>query len=416
MDDKNNNKQFRIYDESQKYIRLSVDETIARKYNNWKDWYCSAGIRGLYIDYDGNVWVCNTASSKFNRFNYDEWKTTYMKYIGHYGNDVPSEWQSTGEKWIKLNNEYLKTKNAFKKIIPVTSEGKKGNPGFIGNIYEIIDFTKTWFICPWESCSCGADVVLSKAKTKAHRGVLAVTNKGWAGKELTIDDLVENISEPIGVETHFPVPYQVLWDLSRKCNYDCSYCWPSVHNNTDEHKDYNLLLNTVDNIIQNWANHNTIRWNFGGGEPTLHPNYKDLMKYLKDSDQYTMVTSNGTRDYKYWTELSNYMNSILLSAHFDGLLTEKEEDRFVRNVEVICKNFELRDDDHWLEIKLMAPPQHFDRALRLREKILGLNLLNKIGANNRINGFMSLVPIRSLHNSGVVVNYTDNQLEFLRNQ
>jgi hypothetical protein len=110
------------------------------------------------------------------------------------------------------------------------------------------------------------------------------------------------------------------------------------------------------------------------------------------------------------------MNSILLSAHFDGLLTEKEEDRFVRNVEVICKNFELRDDDHWLEIKLMAPPQHFDRALRLREKILGLNLLNKIGANNRINGFMSLVPVRSLHNSGVVVDYTDKQLEFLRNQ
>ena len=63
MDDVNTNKQFRIYDQTEKYIRLSVDETIARGLNKWQNWQCSAGVRALYIDFDGNLWICNTASA-----------------------------------------------------------------------------------------------------------------------------------------------------------------------------------------------------------------------------------------------------------------------------------------------------------------------------------------------------------------
>ena len=74
MHDANTNKQFRIYDKTSKYIRLSVDETIARNLNRWQDWQCSAGVRGLYIDFDGNLWICNTASAKLDRFNTPGWE------------------------------------------------------------------------------------------------------------------------------------------------------------------------------------------------------------------------------------------------------------------------------------------------------------------------------------------------------
>jgi organic radical activating enzyme len=410
MDDINTNKQFRIYDQTEKYIRLSVDETIARGLNKWQDWQCSAGVRALYIDFDGNLWICNTASSKLDRFNFNEWRTLLK-------NNTPKV--ITEEWWpIKhqLGLDYRKTKDAFKKVLEPTQENKDTYPGFLGNIFDGYDLPTAWFKCPWNSCGCGADVIVSKAKSSMYKMMLSVTNNSWEGKEHTLVDVVDEISEPVAVEMNFPIPYQILWDLGRRCNYDCSYCWTSVHNRTDDHKDIDLLIKTADNLITNWADNNSIRWNFGGGEPTLHPNFLEFLKFLNDRKQWTMVTSNGTRDHKYWAEAAKYLNSINLSAHFDGLKDEKDEDRFVRNVEAICKHFDEHDDDHWLEVKLMAPPQHLERALKMREKIKALGTLDKPGANGRIKGVLSLVPIRSMGDSGALVNYTDEQLEVFKNQ
>ena len=409
-DDVNTNKQFRIYDQSEKFIRLSVDETIARGLNKWQDWQCSAGVRALYIDFDGNLWICNTASAKLDRFNFDGWRAILKQHKP----DNPTE------AWWPIQNqmglEYRKTKEAFRKVLDNTAENKKLFPGFLGNLYSGYELPTSWFKCPWDSCGCGADVILSKAKTTMYKSVLAVTNGSWAGKKQTLVNVTDKIDDPVAVEMNFPIPYQILWDLGRRCNYDCSYCWTSVHNRTDDHKDYNLLINTVNNIVDNWSNNESIRWNFGGGEPTLHPEFLNLLKHLKSRNQWTMVTSNGTRDHKYWSEAVKYLNSINLSAHFDGLKDEKDEDRFVRNVEAICKHFDENDDDYWLEVKLMAPPQHLDRALKMREKIKALGTLDRPGANGRIKGVLSLVPIRSMGDSGTLVNYTEEQLEFFRNQ
>ena len=410
MDDINTNKQLRFYDSTEKYIRLSVDETIARSLNQWQGWQCSAGVRALYIDFDGNLWICNTASSKLDRFNDDGWKEVLFK-------NSPEE---ITEAWWPIKNamglEYRKTKEAFKKILDNTEENKKLYPGFLGNIFEGYELPKSWFKCAWESCGCGADVIVSKAKSTMYKTVLSVTNNNWEGKESTLADVVEIITDPVAVEMNFPIPYQILWDIGRRCNYDCSYCWTSVHNRDDDHKDFDLMKKTADNLIDNWAMSNSIRWNFGGGEPTLHPQFLNFLKYLKDKNQWIMLTSNGTRDHKYWAEAVKYLNSINLSAHFDGLLDDKDEDRFVRNVDVICKYFDEHDDDHWLEIKLMAPPRYIDRALKLRDKIKSLGTLDKPGANGRIKGILSLVPIRSLGDSGILVNYTEEQLNLFKNQ
>ena len=416
MDDINTNKQFRIYDATEKYIRLSVDETIANGLNDWKYWQCSAGVNGLYIDYDGNVWICNTASSKLNRFNYDAWHKIIWSNIEQYGENVPEEWTKNGYKFKEINIEFNKTKEAFKRILENTDENKKSYPGFLGNIFDGYDLPKSWMKCPWNSCGCGADVILSKAKSEMYKLMLSVTNDGWDGKENTSHNVVNKISDSVAVEMNFPIPKQILWDLGRKCNYDCSYCWTSVHNRTDDHKDFDLLVSTSNKLIDEWAQHESIRWNFGGGEPTLHPRFLDFLKHLKSRNQWTMVTSNGTRDHKYWAELAQHINSINLSAHFDGLQDEHDEDRFVRNVEVICKHFDEHNDDHWLEIKLMAPPQYIDRALRLKNKIESLGTLNVLGANNRIKGVLSLVPIRSLGDSGTLVEYPEEQLEIFKNQ
>jgi organic radical activating enzyme len=286
----------------------------------------------------------------------------------------------------------------------------------LGNIVDGFDINKEWIKCKWQNCGCGADVVLSKVKSENYIDHLAVTNEQWKGRDRTQSMETDMISEPVAVETNFDVPHQILWDLGRRCNYDCSYCWPAVHNRYEEHKSYGVLVSTVDKIINEWSNSGRIRWNFGGGEPTLHPDFLKLITHLSSKNQWTMVTSNGTRDHRYWAEAASVLNSINLSAHFEGLSTEKEEDRFVRNIEAICKHHDEHDDDHWLEIKLMCTPQHFERAVNLKNKINALGTINKLGANGRIKGAISMVPIRGLQNSGVVVDYTPEQLHILSNQ
>jgi organic radical activating enzyme len=422
--DNNTNKQFRIYDKNGKYIRVSVDEAIARKLNAWQNWKCSAGVRNLYIDYDGNVWICNTASTFLERYNIADWEKYVSEMVIKNG-DRTQEINNEGvlivdPEWPEKEKQYMKshqkTINAFKKKIPNNEETKQKYMGFLGNIFDGFDLPKSWVTCPWNSCGCGADVVLSKAKEDHNKELLAVTNHSWKGRDATAKNLVDTILDPVAVEMNFQIPYQILWDLGRRCNYDCSYCWPAVHNRVEEHKDFDTLINTVDYIIDNWSKGKSIRWNFGGGEPTLHPRFLDLLKHLKQRNQWTMVTSNGTRDYRYWSEAVKYLNSINLSAHFDGLRDDNDEDRFIRNIESICNYFNDSNDDLWLEIKLMAPPHYVDRAVNLRNKIQSTTTINKPRNNGRIKGAISLVPIRGIEDSGKVVDYTEDQLKLFQNQ
>jgi len=412
IDDVNTNKQFRLYDEQGNFIRVSIDETIARGLNYWENWSCSAGTRGLYIDYDGNLWRCNTASSKLDRFNFDEWfkvvddyyaRNPHVEKSGDWRNKTPPE----------LGNAYRKTANAFSKPLSITNtENIEKYPGFLGNIDEDFIVPKDWFTCPWKSCGCGADVILSKVKDKKYLPLLAVSNQGYYGKDQTTNNQIQEIDESVAVEMNFPIEYQILWDIGRRCNYSCSYCWTSVHNKTSPHLDFDVVKQTTDKLISQFSKGDTIRWNFGGGEPTLHPHFIEWMRYLKERNQWTMVTTNGSHTPKFWAECVKYMNSINLSAHFEGI----KEERFIENAKIICDHFDEHNDDHWLEIKLMTPPESIERGLQLKEEILKNTSISLPGANGRIKGVLSLVPIRSIGDSGVVVEYTNEQLKLLQNQ
>ena len=122
-----------------------------------------------------------------------------------------------------------------------------------------------------------------------------------------------------------------------------------------------------------------------------------------------LVTTNGSRSTKYWTEACKYINSVNMSAHFGSMdLYPGNEERFIKNCEIIIERHKQVSDDHWLEIKLMTPPGMLDRAREFYNKIVKLGI-NDIGANDRQIGAISLVPIRG-HDSGQLVGYSDNEI------
>lgn len=446
------NKQLRIYSASGMYTRVSVDEAIARNYNAWKGWKCSAGTRGLYIDYDGNIWVANCASSHRNSNAHhntvvEEWRQERERIFGPYphidwynentegGWPLPKIGWEECEQHVKLQERLKQAEEQFfsnlsgnmrAEVVDVSSsawkwestlDDTKSNWGLLGNIREGFDIPDTWVTCPFDHCGCGADVILSKAKSTTHISLLDVTNSGYDGQYKTKDNFVEVIDDSVAAEMNFPIDFQILWDISRRCNYNCNYCWPSVHSNTEAFPSFEQIKMTIDMLVDHWAEGKEIRWNFGGGEPTMHPQFIDIIKYLKSKGQWILVTSNGSRSTKFWKEAAPYINSINMSAHFASMdLYRGNEDRFIENCKAIMEHHDLVDDDHWLEIKLMVPPGFLERADNLRNRILALDMLHKPGANNRLKGMLSLVPIRDINDASSLVGYTDDELKFFKNQ
>lgn len=358
----------RLYGDGGNYNSLSVDELIARNLNQWNGWLCSAGVRGLYIDYDGNLWRCNTASSKMPKINGEELdKVNLLKAQGVKNPDMS-----------KVYGKKLKS----------TYENKLAHWGFLGNIEESFELPGDWVPCIFKNCGCGADVMLPKAKSSLDIKKLVITN---LSNSITIQS--DESVFPVASESTTFIPYQILWDISRFCNYDCSYCWPGVHNKVIPEKNLQHLIDVSNKIIDRWSKGNTIRWCFGGGEPTLYPEFLEFLQHLKSRNQWTLVTSNGSRDLNYWKKLINYLDGVNLSAHFESL----NEEKFIKNIKEISKKKGI-----FLEVKLMAPPESIERALQFKQKIEGFCRT-------------SLVPIRRKTDSSLV-EYSKEQLTILSNQ
>lgn len=455
----NTNKQFRIYDVTGKFSRYSVDEVIANGFNKWSGWQCSAGMRGLYIDYDGNVWVGNCASSNRNRTeHYDSWQKFIddqwaISRFNEFGPEPHIGWKekhivypegmivgnpdikcrSSDAAWafakaifVKKFQEYeaeffstLETKlrkkfnaNGSGFQWQATEEDKGKVWGLLGNIYNTWSPTKEWVTCKIDACGCGADVILSKSKDVQSKELLHVTNDRYDGQYKSLNLQSSVLGEHVATEMDFPIDYQILWDISRRCNFSCSYCWPSVHNNTDPHHDWKVIQSTLHKAINEWANGAPIRWNFGGGEPTLHPKFLDILQILKDNTQWTMVTTNGSLKSAFWHKAKKLLNSVNFSCHFESV----NEQQFIDNVKIVLDWHDECNDDLWCEIKLMAPPGVVNRALAMKDVINSLDTFNRPGLNGRKKGAISIVPIRGLTNSNDVVDYTQEELGILRKQ
>lgn len=107
----------------------------------------------------------------------------------------------------------------------------------------------------------------------------------------------------------------VMWNIGKRCNYDCTYCPSEIHDLTTPHTDIEILKSTVD-ILSN--NDKPVRIMFTGGEPTVHPNFKELLEYIKFKNiAWVSVTSNGTKSAKWYVENEYLWNHFLFSLHFE---------------------------------------------------------------------------------------------------
>ncbi len=135
--------------------------------------------------------------------------------------------------------------------------------------------------------------------------------------------------------------FNVQWDLGRRCNYDCSYCWPSSHNKTDPWVPLSALKKVVDKIDEQHTG--KMQFNFAGGEPTLHPEFLELCSYIWARGHHIHVQTNGTMNVIKARQLA-LVAEISISVHFEFVNYEK----LINNIRTILSS------GGQLEIKMMV--------------------------------------------------------------
>lgn len=106
---------------------------------------------------------------------------------------------------------------------------------------------------------------------------------------------------------------KIEWNLGKRCNYDCSYCPSSIHDNTSSPTHIGILKGTVDKLMTLGK---PIRLSFTGGEPTVHPNFEELINYCKHVGvSWISVTTNGTRTPEWYSK--QRVDQYVFSMHFE---------------------------------------------------------------------------------------------------
>ena len=112
---------------------------------------------------------------------------------------------------------------------------------------------------------------------------------------------------------HYKDSVKVEWNLGKRCNLDCSYCPPEIHDQHSPHTNIGKLFDTVDTL----SKIDNVRISFTGGEPCVHPQFKQLIEYARPKIKWLSVTTNATRKADFYLNLR--VNYIVFSLHFEDV-------------------------------------------------------------------------------------------------
>jgi organic radical activating enzyme len=190
--------------------------------------------------------------------------------------------------------------------------------GSLGTIHTAWAPQMGMVTCTRYTCDCGTGIKMFKCKA---------------------NNPIANIVAPIQEQV---IPIQ--WDLGRKCNFNCSYCWPTSHNKIDKWLPIQKLLEVVDKICDSFEGQ--LQFNFAGGEPTLHPDFLTLCMHIWEKGHRIHVQTNGSMSERKAKELAA-IAEISISVHFEFIKIAK----LAKNIRAV-----LSGPNNGLEVKMMVAP------------------------------------------------------------
>jgi organic radical activating enzyme len=132
--------------------------------------------------------------------------------------------------------------------------------------------------------------------------------------------------------------------ITEKCNMHCSHCCYSC-DMKGKHGDYQTIINAI-NFASEYYGDESI--SIGGGEPTLHPRFFDILRHCLETFDYVWLASNGSQ-----TDTMFRLANII-----DGV-------DFIDDYECDCDPDDLEDEDYECDCWMNAQ----DNAIYQEDKL-----------------------------------------------
>lgn len=175
--------------------------------------------------------------------------------------------------------------------------------------------------------------------------------------------------------------------LTTACTYRCLYCPDRLHTGKNRIHDLLLLRKFLENIKKN----KEVIIDITGGEPTVHPQFLDIIKMCRELGIITSVGSNASRTLKWFEEYSRLVDNWVITLHPSQHILD-------------INKIKILSDNSFLVVCLMADPAHWKIFSEWREK---LNEVKNI----------KLIVLKVIDNwagANYTPNYSNDQLEYIK--
>ena len=164
----------------------------------------------------------------------------------------------------------------------------------------------------------------------------------------------------IRVERNTDVKFTIVeWTLGNKCTYACSYCPAILHDGSVGWQDHEELTGFLDACQEHYSvMGREVLVQYTGGEPTVYPKFKELVRHAHEKGIRQSIISNGSRTVRFWREVSTFFEKIHLSYHPEFA----DPEHFIDVAEEICKHTDLH-------INVLMKPGIFEPTLEMCENL-----------------------------------------------
>lgn len=174
----------------------------------------------------------------------------------------------------------------------------------------------------------------------------------------------------------------IIWDLGRRCNYDCSYCTAWMHSTDAPFNTLDKFKKTAKFINDYYQFHKQYHKvdfkpliSFTGGEPAINPDFFPLIQHIHEEypDLKMSLTTNGTWGPKKGEMILQYIHSVTVSYHAEG--NDKQKNLVRKNLLWLKSKYK---EDWRLKVNVMMHVDYWDECVDLIENFLKPNEINFI--------------------------------------
>lgn len=105
---------------------------------------------------------------------------------------------------------------------------------------------------------------------------------------------------------------QLTWIMNNICTNHCDYCPPDLHMGKNHHYEWKNVKSFIDRLVSHYS---SIHCSISGGEPTVSPFFPELVSTFYDAGHTVGITTNGSRNVRYWREIAPKLSYICFSYH-----------------------------------------------------------------------------------------------------